>query len=542
MVVHYRRAHPGTPTVSQREQRRQGALSDLSRPPLADYCNAPHVNPAHYQLPRPRGRRRGEPALELVHVTSFQRHAKRTPDNLVPGNENAYNPRDGWNCVSVERSQTSLSKRPGTDVDAPPASCPAQTTLHTFSYANSHGPPGYPFAPYDNAVPIQPATHTPASHPFLPLIWNGTCDAGQLTAGGLRDVVQHGRNFMAVYGPQGKAPLLGLGAGDGAAQDTLRSEVYVRASPAPRTAQVAGGYLRGMLAVLDEATKGSQRRARGADAAHFSVAGRDDPPASDAAPFKIHIEPSNIDSITPSYSCEYASTLRTAIEDSEGWKSHLASSAVKDLFTTINDVLGTSYNSDWNSWIDHAFDMLASRQCHGHALPRNSTTGRSISEEVAHDIYAEGDWEYNFIWNQADEADDYVKYSIGALVMELTRTLKQVQSGRAAERAKLFIGHDGTMVRLLKTLAQSGTIRWPALGSEVVFEVWRDKTAQAGDDLFVRILVSTRGEGGSFVIVLNRMLTAIPRRQSYGRTLASNAPQLTGAEKGAEVSWVSASA
>jgi hypothetical protein len=40
------------------------------------------------------------------------------------------------------------------------------------------------------------------------------------------------------------------------------------------------------------------------------------------------------------------------------------------------------------------------------------------------------------------------------------------------------------MVRLLKTLAQSGTIRWPALGSEVVVEVWRTKDAQH----FVRML------------------------------------------------------
>lgn len=42
----------------------------------------------------------------------------------------------------------------------------------------------------------------------------------------------------------------------------------------------------------------------------------------------------------------------------------------------------------------------------------------------------------------------------------------------------------GTMVRLLKTLAQSGTIRWPALGSEVILEVWQAKDAHH----YVRIM------------------------------------------------------
>lgn len=79
---------------------------------------------------------------------------------------------------------------------------------------------------------------TPSWHPLLPLIWNGTCDAGQLTAAGLADSVQHGTDFFSVYGPQGKVPFLHDGVNE--------KDVYIRTSNSDRTYQVAGGLLHGM--------------------------------------------------------------------------------------------------------------------------------------------------------------------------------------------------------------------------------------------------------------------------------------------------------
>ena len=95
--------------------------------------------------------------------------------------------------------------------------------------------------------------------------------------------------------------------------------------------------------------------------------------------FDVETQSELIDGIVPSYSCTYASKLRDAIEKETDWKKHLASK--QSLFDDVNEVLGTAHEEDWNSWIDHAFDFLASRTCHGHPLPTNSTSSKSISEK-----------------------------------------------------------------------------------------------------------------------------------------------------------------
>lgn len=36
-------------------------------------------------------------------------------------------------------------------------------------------------------------TFSPTWHPFISLFWNGTCEMGTLTQGGLEDAIKHGR-------------------------------------------------------------------------------------------------------------------------------------------------------------------------------------------------------------------------------------------------------------------------------------------------------------------------------------------------------------
>ena len=50
-------------------------------------------------------------------------------------------------------------------------------------------------------------TDIPSWHPFLSQIWNGSCDMGQLTAGGLADAVQHGKVSNSIQ-DETKAALL----------------------------------------------------------------------------------------------------------------------------------------------------------------------------------------------------------------------------------------------------------------------------------------------------------------------------------------------
>lgn len=404
-----------------------------------NYCNAPHVNAEHYPA--------APSHSKLVYVTSFQRHAKRTPDNLLPGidAERLANPPRGWDCA---------------------------TDYEVLSSASTGGVPG---------VEMETSYSIPAWHPLAGRIWNGTCSSGQLTRGGWEDAHKHGEDFMDVYGPGGPAQIL-----NGSSCDEVCDSIVVRASSSARTAQVASAFLSGM-----------------------GVCHRD-------APKKLIVQPDTLDGIVPSYSCPHADALRAAIEATPAWKQHLADHA--HVFDALHAALPTTKNiTAWNSWIDHSFDALASRQCHGHPLPKGAEDAPEVSQETADEVYAMGDWEYDYIWNKAsasananasqtgDLADEYVRYGSAVLVDELVRDLKAVAAAHVAggdvkstaPLVKLFVGHDGTMVRLLKTLAQSGAIRWPAMGSEVVIEVWRqdgcddddkkeEKGAQASR-LFVRI-------------------------------------------------------
>ncbi|GAC72039.1 hypothetical protein PANT_6d00041 [Moesziomyces antarcticus T-34] len=366
-----------------------------------NYCNAPHVKAKHYTA-APEAKN-----ATLVYVSVVQRHHKRTPDNLYP-NENALNPASGWDCSNYQQVSYGVGAR-----DA--------------AGAQGHA--------------MYRKIQNPTWHPLRSLLWNGTCDAGMLSADGLRDSIQHGKDFYSVYGPQGKNPLLRRGVNE--------EDVYIRTSNSDRTYQVAGGLLAGMGVQGDK--------------------------------FPVHTMPSNLDDIVPNYSCAYADTQRSAANSHPTWTSHLAGQA--DLFKQLNAVVGTANSSGWNSWIDHHFDAMASRQCHNHPLPTNTSTGVTISQDLANKAYAEGHWEYDWIWNSSPSADQYVRYGFGVFTQELARNLHMLKNGQDHRKLKYYIGHDGTMVRLYKTLALDGAFKWPALGSEIVFEVY--KTTQG---MYVRVL------------------------------------------------------
>jgi 2-phosphoxylose phosphatase len=54
---------------------------------------------------------------------------------------------------------------------------------------------------------------------------------------------------------------------------------------------------------------------------------------------------------------------------------------------------------------------------------------------------------------------------------------------------RLYVGHDGSMIRLASGLgigkeSSKGFLRWPALGSEIVLEIWRARNG----GLYVRVM------------------------------------------------------
>lgn len=61
------------------------------------------------------------------------------------------------------------------------------------------------------------------------------------------------------------------------------------------------------------------------------------------------------------------------------------------------------------------------------------------------------------------------------------------RAGDETYKLRFYVGHDGSMIRLISALGlgETAPLRWPALGSELVMEVWDSKSQGGG---FVRVL------------------------------------------------------
>lgn len=56
---------------------------------------------------------------------------------------------------------------------------------------------------------------------------------------------------------------------------------------------------------------------------------------------------------------------------------------------------------------------------------------------------------------------------------ELAANFKAFKAGTESFKARLYVGHDGSLIRLASGLGfgKTAPLRWPAMGSEVVIEV-----------------------------------------------------------------------
>ncbi|THG96106.1 hypothetical protein EW145_g7840 [Phellinidium pouzarii] len=408
-----------------------------------NYCNAPHVNAAHYTKPA------NVSGSVLVYMNVMIRHHKRTPDNLYP-EEAELNPPSGWDCTN-------------------------------FLQMNYGG----------GTAPVFHETDVPPWHPFLSQFWNGTCDEGQLTAAGLADAVKHGKVGLSLYLVLilASSPFLLFVSTSKLTQDFwsvyhdkvgfLQSvnpnDILVRTSTEPRTFQVAGGLLYGMDA--STATK----------------------------TWKVVTQPSTIDSLPPDYACPNADNVRAAYQSVPAWTDHLEQNA--DLQDRLGTTLGTTGLSAWTSWYDHFFDTFTSRTCNDHPLPCNST-GACVSEEDASRVHAIGDFEYNYIWNSAENATVYNQLTFGVMFMELAMNFRAFQSGTETHKLTFYVGHDGSMVRLASGLGfgKIAPLRWPALGSEIVMEVWQTPHS---NDRFVRVMFEGTPVRGLDWVALDDFVTLL---------------------------------
>ncbi|PSR77448.1 hypothetical protein PHLCEN_2v7879 [Hermanssonia centrifuga] len=144
-------------------------------------------------------------------------------------------------------------------------------------------------------------------------------------------------------------------------------------------------------------------------------------PSEASKTFPVITQPSPIDNITPSYSCPNANNVRNAYQSVPAWTDHLQANA--DLKARLDATLGTAGLSDWASWC--------------------------------------------------------------VFLQELMQNFELFRSGKETFKMRFFVGHDGTMIRVASALGLGilAPLRWPALGSEIVMEVWKVKGSN-----FVRVL------------------------------------------------------
>ncbi|KAK9449671.1 histidine phosphatase superfamily [Limtongia smithiae] len=272
--------------------------------------------------------------------------------------------------------------------------------------------------------------------------FNGSCQFPQISNAGLADSEQHGKDVWAVYGDLLKFLPTEYDAA------TMR----YRATTNQITSQVAAMLVKAMYPEVNE--------------------------------FSVWQQIAAVDSMEPSYTCTFADDIRDAYEATDEWQVHLNES--QELFDTLDGISGVDpTSSGWHSWFDHYFDNLSSRTCHQLPLPCNVTDPTScITEADAEQVFRIGDYEYNYIFRQAANSTLYSATHYGAFIAEIQSRIKGKIAGSEPTIYRHNIGHDGSVSPLLGAL-QVQYLRWPGMGSEVIFELWRKENVGG---YYIRVL------------------------------------------------------
>jgi acid phosphatase len=262
--------------------------------------------------------------------------------------------------------------------------------------------------------------------------FNGSCQFPQITREGLDDSLQHGKDLYGVY-----HDMLGF------LPDAINEKTTWRVSNNVITSQVAGMLIEGMYNSKDNVP--------------------------------LHVQPSTIDSLAPSYSCPAASSLYSSYgvgSTASNWTAHLKATA--PLFASLDAISGVATDSsEWHNWFDHYYDNLSARQCHAKPLPCNITNpDLCVTQEQADTVYRLGQYEYSFLYRDSPLSLQAAAASYGVFMAEVAENMRAVLAGRDSVVYRHNVAHDGSLARLLSFL-QVETMVWVGMGSEVVFEVYQ---------------------------------------------------------------------
>ncbi|KAF6832177.1 Counting factor 60 [Colletotrichum musicola] len=325
---------------------------------------------------------------------------------------------------------------------------------------------GEPFASRNKPAKTYWKVYISPVNPFVPAGWIGTCQFPQITAGGLDDSWVHGADLFGVY-----HDLLGfLPAREAVNSPEWLRKVRYRVTNNQITSQVAGMLVNGMWGTTESTG--------------------------------LTIQAAGVDSLEPQYSCPAGAALFSRIKSSANapWAQHL--DAARPLYATLDDISGVpADDSGFHASLDHYYDNLSARQCHGKPLPcklvdgANSTT--CVTQDLAETVYRLGNWEYSQMYRDAPDSLAASVASWGVWVAELAGHLRTAVKGESEAIYVHNVAHDGSVSRLLSIL-QLDHMVWPGMGSEVVFELYeKKKKAEAPGEG-----VKARSESGWYVRVL----------------------------------------
>ena len=298
------------------------------------------------------------------------------------------------------------------------------------------------------------SVYTSSINPFAPPGFNGSCQFPQITREGLDDSWQHGKDLAEVY-----RDVLGFLPND------IGNKLTFRVSNNVITSQVSGMLIKGMY--------------------------------NSAEDVALQVQPTTIDSLAPSYPCPKASSIYASYgvgSKAANWTAHLT--GANALFNSLDSISGIASDSTaWHQSYDHYFDNLSARQCHSKPLPSNKNdTSSSISQQQADTVYRLGQYEYSFIYRDSPQSLQASTASYGVFMAELASNIRSSVSGHSTVIYRHNVAHDGSISRLLSIL-QIEQMVWPGMGSEVVFEIYKQKGegyAANGRKMFIRILWSGR--------------------------------------------------
>ncbi|KAG9241407.1 histidine phosphatase superfamily [Calycina marina] len=351
---------------------------------IYNWCNMPHVRATEYK--------KASAEYKLQYVEVIHRHHKRTvyASNSFP--VESY----GWNCDDEGLFYYGELKD-------------GRTSSHTYWQ-------GY----------------TSPINPFVPSGFLGSCQFPQITADGLDDSWQHGKDLYGVY-----HDLLGF------LPDSVDDKLSFRVTQNVITSQVAGILINGMFGT--------------------------------EVGIPLKIQASGFDSLEPSYSCSIASTLFNSIKTGSIWTDHLTQA--EPLYSVLDDISGVpTTDSGFHASFDHYYDNLSARQCHAKPLPCKLVNGVNstacITQDEADKVYRLGNYEYSYIYRDDSRSLAASTASMGVWIAELAAHVRELIAGKSDVIYRHNVAHDGSMSRLLSIL-QIDVMVWPGMGSEVVFEVYK---------------------------------------------------------------------